>query len=73
MPLIDALLHIGQPADVKRRMRQDAVHPGEPVDGEEPVQDADHKEVQMIGTTLLQSSRLTETMVWTRHMMIVYR
>lgn len=52
--LVDALLDVGQTADVQRGVWQRRVHPRQPEDGEEGRQHRYHKQVPVVGRTFLQ-------------------
>lgn len=56
MSLVHPFLDVGQTADVEWRVGQNTVHPRQAIHGEKTVEDADDEEVQVIGTSLLQSA-----------------
>lgn len=57
MTLVDPFLDVRQTANVQGRVRENAMHPGEAVEGEESVEYAHHKQVQVVGAPFLQPGK----------------
>lgn len=54
MTLVDPFFDVRQTANVQWRVRQNAVHPRKAIEGEESVEYAHHKQVQVVGAPFLQ-------------------
>ena len=58
--LIDALLNVGQAADVQRRMGQRGVHPGQAKDGQKGRHQGHNEQIPVVGGSFFQSEKEEE-------------
>lgn len=63
MTTVDTFLDVGQTAHVKRRVRQNAVHPWKAEQRQKTVQNADHQQIHVISTTFFESTKERDSIV----------